>query len=76
MRPAGAGTLLTVGQGARGLLVRGGGGGGALDFEDMAGWGEGEGMCMQALVSPRFGFGGFLVPKETTMTEPSAQAAL
>lgn len=76
MHPAGAGTLLTVGQGVRGLLLRGGGGGGALGFEDMAGWGEGEGMSMQALVSPRFGFGGVLMPKETTMTEPSAKAAL
>lgn len=33
-------------------------------------------MSMQALVSPRFGFGGILMPKETTMTEPSAKAAL
>lgn len=37
--------------------------------------GEGEGMCMQALVSPRFVYF-FMVPKETTVTEPSARAAL
>lgn len=49
MCPSRGGTLLIAGQGVRGLLVWGGGGGGALALEDMAGWGEGEGMCIRHL---------------------------
>lgn len=65
----------SVGQGQRGIPVLVRGTGGAAASQDPAECGEGEGMCLQALLSPRLGvFWCFMM--EPTTAVPSARAVL